>query len=425
MNYSNKKLLLDYIHATKNEIEIDLSFFSMAKENGSSIGYFPRVPLWLVKAKDNRKISWFVYLILRYLWLCGGGVLYFFKDFCKFALMKFNNRKQEKVSFGDGDGDGDGAVLAFCSRASCVIDSRSMKDMPKQWLVLPWVDRSKLPSDAIPVQLMTVVNVGDLASSLIDAIRSIYIHVKYYNNLDWILQTYTAFKWFLVRRVVDRLTGRLVIVEHFDRWAVLVDRSVKASRRLNNSKLFSIVQHGTLRGLFDDAEVIFDMAPYPTLLFNVNELYVYNKVEENIFKRKILSPKIKNLIAIKYFNPPIILTDCSMVKKKKLLFVGHPLCEEFQILVYKQLIAQIDVEVFYKPHPKSTKSADICEVGWTVIEDASLFPSVDLLVSYPSTLVVEYSGVGVQACIHPINAEPNLLENFVFHIWDSFRDVRS
>lgn len=416
MDYSKKRALIDYIHSTKNEIAIDRSFFLMANEKAAGIGYFPRVPLWLMKAKNNRKLSWFIYLISRYGWLCGGGVVYFSMDLCRFIFIKFNSRNQDKGTTYFSDG----AVLAFSSRTGVVIDPRSMQDMPKQWLLLPWVGQSKLPSDAIPIELMTVVNMGDLTGSFIDAARSIYTHVKYHNSLDWILQTYTAFRWFLVRRVVDRFAGKLVIVDHFDRWAVLVDRSVKASRRLNTSKSFSIIQHGTVRGLFDDEKSIANTEAYPTLLFNVNELYLYNKDEENIFRKKILFPKATESIVVKFFNPPIVLTDFSVGKKKKLLFVGHPLCEEFQILVYKKIIIEIDVEIFYKPHPKSTMSADLCEVGWTVIEDVSVFPLVDLLVSYPSTLVVEYSGVGVQACVHPINADANILKKFVFQISDRF-----
>lgn len=419
MNYSKKRVLIDYIHSTKNEIAIDQSSFSLANENAAGIGYFPRVPLWLAKAKSNRILSWVVYLISRYAWLCGGGVIYFLMDLCRFVYIKFKSRNHNigKTYFSDG------AILAFSSRAGDVINPRLMQDMPKQWLLLPWVDQSKLPSDAVPIELMTVVNMDDLTRSFIDAARSIYVHAKYHNNLDWILQTYTAFRWFLVRRVVDRFAGKLVIVDHFDRWAVLVDRSVKASRRLNTSKSFSIIQHGTVRGLFDDAESIAKTEAYPTLLFNVNELYVYNKDEENIFRKKILSPKTTNSVVVEYFNPPIILTDCSVSKKKRLLFVGHPLCEEFQILVYKHLIVELDLEVFYKPHPKSTMSADVYEVGWTVIDDKLVFPLVDLLVSYPSTLVVEYSGVGVQACVHPINADSNLLEKLVFQISDHFRSL--
>jgi hypothetical protein len=419
MDYSKRRALIDYIHSTKNEIAIDRSFFFLANETGADLGYFPRVPFWLVNAKKNRKLYRFFYLVSRYGWLCGVGAIYFLIDLCSFILIKLIKKNNNKriINFNDG------AVLAFSSRAGDVIDPISMQDIPKQWLLLPWGDQVKLPSDAVPFELITVVNMCDLARSFIDAVRSIYTHVKYHNNLDWILQTYTAFRWFLVRRVVDRFAGKLVIVDHFDRWSILVDRSVKSSRSLNTSKSFSIVQHGTVRELFEASQYICNVKAYPTLLFNLNELYVYNKYEENIFKKKILSPKTMNSVVVKYFNPPIILTDCSVGTKKRLLFVGYPLCEEFQVLVYKRLILEIDAVIFYKAHPKSTMSTEICEVGWTVIEDVSVFPLVDLVVSYPSTLVVEYSGVGVQACVHPINADPNILEEFVFQISDRFRGL--
>ena len=64
-----------------------------------------------------------------------------------------------------------------------------------------------------------------------------------------------------------------------------------------------------------------------------------------------------------------------------------------------------DFRAYYKPHPTAHMSESMRQLGWSIIDNPSMFPAVDLLISYQSTLVVEYAGSGVPAAVHAINLE--------------------
>jgi hypothetical protein len=152
----------------------------------------------------------------------------------------------------------------------------------------------------------------------------------------------------------------------------------------------------------------------PTRLNQVDELHVYNNDEAAIFKSAVLAGrKTTRVLDLHFFKPVIELAGKRASSKINLLFVGHPLCESFQAEVFRQLTNKDVFEIFYKPHPKAPMSSAVAAVGWTIVTDEKTFPRVDLLISYPSTLVVEYEGAGVPASIHPIDAEVDALSPFM------------
>lgn len=92
------------------------------------------------------------------------------------------------------------------------------------------------------------------------------------------------------------------------------------------------------------------------------------------------------------------------VHSLRLLFVGHPICETLHVHIVEALGEGISS--YYKPHPANPSSARVNSASWTVIHDKTVFPEVDLLISYPSTLVKEYEGMNIPAIIHPLNMPP-------------------
>ncbi len=96
-----------------------------------------------------------------------------------------------------------------------------------------------------------------------------------------------------------------------------------------------------------------------------------------------------------------------------MLFVGHPLCEDFQVSVFKALHELVAIEAFYKPHPKAPMSASMANVGWKIIDAADQFPIVEMLISYPSTLVIEYEVFGIHASVHPLDIASDSIGEFI------------
>ena len=77
-------------------------------------------------------------------------------------------------------------------------------------------------------------------------------------------------------------------------------------------------------------------------------------------------------------------------------------------------------EIYYKPHPKAPMSASMETLEWKIIKEANIFPRVDLLVSYPSTLVIEYETAGIPASVHSLDASIDELTQFVEKIKNAF-----
>lgn len=405
---SRLRLLADYLAATRNEIAVDEMFLRLAHLSPDAVGYLPRVPHWLRWAVRMPVLTRAIWSLGRILWLSGGAVAFFIVEFMKFDRLR---RRQGQTSTQDFQ-HAEGAVLGFSTRVSDVLSPELTARMPKVWLTCPWTPQHAIPSGVKELPLIACISNSDLREAFFAAVSSTYVLARDVRHSNWALQSYTALRWFLVRLVLDRIGGTLVMTNHFDRWAVLVDRSIRAGRRrgVDGSRLV-LVQHGTLSSM--------DTAPHgeellkrlPTQLSCVDELYVYNSVEEAAFRRAVLATEFcRSTLIVRYLKPTIVLADECLADCPRLLFVGHPLCEDFQADLYRALRNSVRVFAYYKPHPKARMSPAMADVGWVVIDNPGEFPRVDLLISYPSTLVLEYESVGISASIHAIDASrDNLL----------------
>ncbi len=404
-----QQMLVDYLDATDNEIAVDQMLFGMAHTSPERVGYFPRVSRWVGKAKTHPFLATLVWRVLWISWLCGGAIVFFLFDFLRLAISLKNSKELllEEIALMDG------AVLALSTRVCDVITPAIFSGLPKAWVTLPWAPQHSLPLGAKEFALMTLVNWRDLLEAYRNAVYATYMMAKNSERLNWALQSYTAFRWFLVRRVVDRIAGTLVMSEHFDRWAVLVDRSVQLACKKSLSKRLVLIQHGALVGLGGRNQVD-NFISLPARLTSVQELHVYSRQEEEVFRATVFAQNDPTYpLVVHYFKPVIALQGSVKSVTPRVLFVGHPLCENFHISVYRTLHELLDMEAFYKPHPKAPMSVDMAKVGWKVIDNVSQFPRVELLISYPSTLVVEYEGHGVNASIHPLNMESDSLDDYI------------
>jgi hypothetical protein len=406
------RLLADYLAATRNEIAVDEMLLGMAHVTPVQVGYLPRVPHWLSRAIRAPSLTRAIWRLGRILWLSGGALAYFAMELLKFDQLRRRMGKAPTKSISLTQG----AVLGFSTRVSDVVDNERFPWLPTIWLTCPWARQHSLPKDAVELPLMSLITGNDLREAFACALRATYALAHDPNRSPWVLQSYTAFRWFMVRCAVDRIAGTLVTTEHFDRWAVLADRAIRADRqgKMHARKLV-VVQHGALGGLGSTNHDHDALKQLPTRLSCVDELHTYNANEENTFRRAVLTKtRSGSSLRVRYFSPTITLSGESSTDRPRLLFVGHPLCEVFQKAVYMALRESIAVEAFYKPHPIAPMSASMAGVGWKIIDNPKLFPRVELLVSYPSTLVIEYEGAGVPASVHPIDicidAIPQFLE---------------
>jgi hypothetical protein len=417
MKIAVKRNIVDYVGATKNEILVDERLFSLLGETPDALGFLPRVPKWI---GWGRRFPWMTRTlghVVRMAWLCGGAVLVFSMNLIA-AWLRTPGQPSAKPSEHERCSN---YILALSDRVENIMTRPPFVDDPfflnATWVCVPWVPVQQKAGFNY-VHIFSLLTRRELLQAFADAVTASYVLWLHRRTSRWALQSYTAFRWFAVRRALEKLDGALITCEHYDRWAVLVDTAISPRNR-NRSRLGSgrnemvLVQHGYMGSLSGD-QTGPSQLPIHRRLQSVNRMYLYDVGAKEVFLTAVVSRGCaKRGVATTFFRPSIELTVMSAEKRTKILFVGHPLCEEFQISVMKNLASRAEFVAYYKPHPKAGMSSNAMMQAWTVIDDPECFPAVDFLVSYPSTLVTEYEGAGIEACVHPLDHGSADTESFV------------
>lgn len=393
------KYFLEYMCALKNELSVDEYMYSLENKTAKQYGYMPRPQKWILKFKDKPLLVCFIAFLLKILFVIGGFVIHF-RELIRMLFLKLNAQSIESAN------DDVVYALGFSERAYDVIPTVVKKNIV--WIDFPWVDRPVTQGES--VDFIDLVSFRDLFEAFLYASMAPYSLVlrKQFNTT--VLQTYTAFRWYLTHIVLSKVDCQgVVIAEHFDRWAVLTDSVVAEKRKSCCPHMsFHIVQHGSL-GIQNTKTVEHSFnfkIDIPCRLKNVTSLYVYDDFSKDVFFDSILSLESIGDIEVFYFKPSIQLVKVKIDKSLPVvLIVGHPICFNYQLMIYDNI--KDYAVVYYKPHPTVKAPAEIKSREWMVIDEKNFFPVVDCVISYPSTLVEEYSLHAVKCVVHPINAGPD------------------
>lgn len=412
-------VMSDYLAAVSNEISFDTLYFAILKSSPETMGYLPRVPKWVSYSQRNRQLTRFAILMLRAFWLAGGASVLF-----ALQALKLVRTRTDAAGTLAGLNPDRGFILPFTSR-TVEMELPGNWASKATWIIFPWAPIDQLPTGAARMELANLLTLRDIVVAYGQAVRSVYLLAGRARQKRWVLQSYTAFHWFAVRRAVDKLEGPVLTTEHFDRWAILVDSSF-ARRSSERNHGLTLVQHGGVESVTAGSDTSVSTIRLPRRLRAVNELWVYDQDAEKIFRRDVFSARCsRHLSAAKYFKPSIELTQLDDYPGLRVLFVGHSLCEAGHEALYRRLRKEFELMVYYKPHPRTVMSAQLEEVGWTVLRQPTVFPKVDLLISYPSTLVTEYRNVGVASVVHPLDIHEDGVEDFYDSVVEMLKELQS
>lgn len=390
-SFADLRLVCDYFRGLRNEIAVDVQAIEMAGLSPDRYGKIPRPSRWIGKARRFALLSRLVQHLSLPIWYFLGPLM--FSRQCKAA---------RAISEIGGDSvhlDGAGQVLPFSIRTIDIVHARHIANPPRQWVELPWLPLTNLPPGAEILPAMSLLDEADVRRSLALARIAHRALNGRRGTSGWGLQSYTAWRWFLTRLAVDKLPGPLLTVEHFDRWAVLVDGSVQRSLHRQPKRRLTVMQHGSVNA---------DVTPrglglrLPTRLRAVSHLRAYSAADVEVFKDEILSHRLAERgLDVSFYRPSVMLTDMPRAgDQPRILFVGHPLCEPAHCALLQALRRHGDFQIFYKPHPANRASKHIGEQSWTMVEGRSVFPRVDLLISYHSTMIAEYAAHDIAAVVH-------------------------
>ena len=385
-----RQFLREFEVAVHSECSID-EHYRRKFINDDNFAGLPRPSRWVGFAKKNPLMLFIVFQLGKLFWFLGGGVAYYFFQmsfyFSRSLFMPYRILEDQiDTEF----------ALGFSRRAMDVIGDCSIGRKPDCWILFPWVRKKVHAESQRVVEILSMVKFTDFITAFSLSIWALYTVglARAGGGMGGrILQTYMAFQWFLARVALNKLNAKFFIVaEHHDRWAVLADYLVKS--KLSCGASLVIVQHGVESNL-----------KAAHRLRNLSRLYVYDEESLRVFERNIIDMRVVgNKLNVCFYMPRISLRVLDAYKfphKISVLVVGHPSEEPLHVSIYERLLKGRDVNVIYKPHPTVRESKEIRKLGWVVWKNKDEFPLVDILISYPSTLVEEYRAVGVDAIVHP------------------------
>ena len=402
---SSKYLCLDGFEAAcKNQIEIDLKFLESVGLDPQKNYLAPRPNVWIQFINKPERIK-FVFLFCAIIWLYTGSYLYIFISFFSLLLkhLRLNNNKINYVFDSK-----DSTFIAFCNKSLSIASAKGIGFHVNT--IIDFTGDNKPPKNLSSkvINYLSLVKLYDLFKLFLISIRINYFFQKN-NNITNGLQSYTLVNWLLAKEVLDKIQGNFIISEHYDRWAVLADLCISSrNNSKNESNYLTLVQHGTVSSL-QNGEHVFSLNLFYKLQY-VKYLYVYDLQALSFFEKNVIFPSSRSKIKCCLFSPVIELLDIDATLPS-ILIVGHPFCLQFHSHLFSKL-EFLNINVFYKPHPATKSAIPIDKKGWQYISNKNSFPRVNLITSYPSTLVAEYQQHNIESYVHPLYLKNN---NFDFH----------
>ncbi len=391
---ANAKQFYEYFKAAaNNQAAFDLFYYDLYKAHAENYSFLPRPAQWLNKGALLLRFLRVGAPFIWFLWCAFGGIYFF----VRLLLLKAGSEKIKAHASLEKS-----VALAVCKRT---VDVIVQADTGRDILFLKVPGVKNVDSCVGAVSAVSVLSFFELFKCFLLAVN-IHYRLAYGGEKTEVFQSYAALDWVIVFFALIKLNpDQLIIAEHHDRWAVLADSYCGLKYHFGSRLELILVQHGlespnTYERMVD---LGFEMG-LPYKLRNVTILYVYNDKQCNVFIDYIICGSVTKLqMAVRHYTYRLMLSD-SGFSGNTILIIGYAKCEKFHLDLYRALSDIENLKCFYKPHPSLKPSHLLLSAGWILIEDKDYYPRVDLVVSYPSTLLVEYRSAGIDVIEHEFDA---------------------
>lgn len=397
--------------AASNQYVFDQLYYKLLNLSAEDFNGLPRPSKWVKKNTLATKALRLISGLIAFSWCYFFSYIYIATRFLMYLPIgkRVVNRPGESINT---------LALAICDRSCAVLSSIITNSENIVWITPPGVKLSENTSKTIGS------NVFDATSFLsrremLEACKQAYAAHRYLvaeYGIGLGLQSYAVAEWMLMFRALAVISpNKILTAEHHDRWAVMADFYCSIVKENGNRCHFELAQHGKeYESTYQDIESITNKHGLPYRLKNLCKLHVYNHEQFSIFTKNIISLNLfnENNFLVDYLPFQINLTECSG-DELKVLIVGHPICENFQVRLYNSLFLEKKITCFYKPHPTAAASSKIKSIGWRFISDDNFFPNVDLIISYPSTLTDEYKMAGIPSLVHSLRDNEENFDDFI------------
>lgn len=269
------------------------------------------------------------------------------------------------------------------------------------WLEIPWI-KYKDTDDKNVLSVFRFIGFQDILSAYWDSVIVVSYIVKK-NGYQFVIPAIKCYRWFLYNIAVRKIPYHveLIFANHKDAFATLIDALPHQNKTL--------VQHGT-EILMDNSNNIGTTYYYhhedgnywsqnlPCRYNSLTKLYCFSKKEFEAMKTAVLN-----------CTPEVIYVGYSLKKfnenlggDKAILIIAY-----FDLFYEKErklisLLQNRAVKIYLKNHPLFPASvySDLKKEYDFILLDGPIFPKVDYVFSYSSTLALEYENLGAKVILY-------------------------
>ncbi len=254
----------------------------------------------------------------------------------------------------------------------------------KDWIYSIDIDKKEWDRSKRCHSLFEYVNVWNVLQAYVLSVTAI-LGAQTKLKFKYVFRTFNSFEFFLTYYMLRNIPVETILCfcNQMDRWAILFDNAPQT-----NKVLF---QHG----------IEMPSADWPIKLEHIDKVYVLSMEESELLFRAAFKKKPKEIIVM---SPTIYLTEMND-SQFTVLIVGFPSYGLFdkELALVKQL-TKSGVKVYLKPHPGKEDFSRYLNLE-NVYPNCSiilekLFPRVNAVCSYRSTLAVEYQAHNIPVMMY-------------------------
>lgn len=257
-------------------------------------------------------------------------------------------------------------------------------DKSVDWIYSFLVDENAKDKSKTIHTYFEYLSMFDVLRAYLLAVLATFLSLRI-TKFKYLMRNYSAFEYCLTYIYLQKIprTTTICFCNQMDKWALLFDNSTL------NKILF---QHG----------IETPSANWPHKLKNIETVYVLSLPEAECLFKASFERKPSNIYVM---NPTINLTAVDTTKYNILIvgFPGYGFFDKESIVV--ETFSQAPYCVYLKPHPgkedmtKYKELADAHKNYCKLILDQT-FPDVNIVVSYRSTLAVEYQAYNKRVLLY-------------------------
>lgn len=373
-----------------------LNQLSVRKNDGQGNKYLARISFLPSSFANNNIVIVFIKFLFPFIYalvITGLLIKLLLKKVCK---------KRKSVP--------DGAVFLLMSGALPRVAKRAgLNSNSNVWLVLDGSTTEEISGRCI--NDFEIIGYKDLFKafflswvSLVDAYN--------FSNGECLLLALNSFRWYVYRYAAIRIPidTELYFCNHKDRWAFLADSLPHKKKNL--------IQHGTEICVQNKAGIAEPFLYYkenlnawvmrmPVRYKSLSKVYSFSEREAEAMSFSILDCKP----LFEYTGYGLNLTHIESDRFKVLIVAYQKLyfSREVELL---SCLATLDIDVFLKNHPTQPCGPyeDLLGKYEFKFINEPIFPEVDLVLSYDSTLALEYQSIGAEVIYHTDYSNKQIVE---------------